>query len=273
MCKVDALRYFDDYIIRFNYELERELESYSWSRFYEPLRYALANGKRIRPLLLILSAESIGADSKELYNAAVAVELLHTESIIHDDIIDGEDNRRGKLPFYKRYGYNFAILTADFVLGMILNVVSRLNDRRAAKELADATLLMSEGEVLEIMMDSTITLDDYIKMIEFKTSALFEVSTKVGAILGGGDEIIVEKLAAFGKYLGLAYQIHDDISDWSNEHKPFNTLLNSSNLKQDEFIDKMSRLHENYITKALNMLEYIDNRTKLEMLIELTRNG
>ncbi|MEM2855878.1 MAG: polyprenyl synthetase family protein [Candidatus Nitrosocaldaceae archaeon] len=271
MCKVDALRYFDNYITRFDNELEKELELYSWSQFYEPLKYALANGKRLRPLLLILSAESVGGKSEDLYNAAVAVELLHTESIIHDDIIDKESKRRGNIPFYKKYGYDFSILTADFVLGMILHVVAKIDNARAARELANAALLMSEGEALDIMEGRIITFDDYINMIELKTSSLFEVSAKVGAILGGGDENAIEKLAMFGKYIGLAYQIHDDMNDWHKEYKLFNILLDSSKQKEEFFVT-MNKYYENYIIKAYDALKYINDNSRLERLIELTRS-
>ncbi|GIU71833.1 MAG: hypothetical protein KatS3mg003_1312 [Candidatus Nitrosocaldaceae archaeon] len=269
---MNPLQHFAKYIDKINYELYKELESYSWSQFYEPLKYACANGKRIRPLMLVLSAKSIGEYDDDVYLAAIAVELLHTESIIHDDIIDDEKDRRGRIPFYMKYGYNFSILTADFVLGMILNIISRINNLRVARELSRAALSMSEGEALEIKMNGNITLDDYIKMLEFKTASLFEISSKIGAILANGNKEEVEALATFGRCLGIAYQIQDDISDWENENKPFNLLLHSSDITKNDFLDNMHKLYRSYIREAENALTIIKHKTELEKLLDLTRN-
>ena len=117
---------FSSYLSSIDDSLARELDIYSWSEFYAPLRYASDGGKRIRPLILVLSSESVNADKKEgiddkkeeIFLASSAIELLHTESVIHDDIIDEENLRRGKPSFHVKYGYNSSILTADFVLGI-----------------------------------------------------------------------------------------------------------------------------------------------------------
>ncbi|MGI0030954.1 MAG: polyprenyl synthetase family protein, partial [Nitrososphaeraceae archaeon] len=123
--------------------LARELDLYSWSEFYAPLRYASDGGKRIRPLILVLSAETILANknpttdiTEDMFLASCAIELLHTESVIHDDIIDKEDYRRGKPSFHVKYGYNSSILTGDFVLGIILNICTKLNNARVSAELS-----------------------------------------------------------------------------------------------------------------------------------------
>ncbi len=132
---------FSQYLLKIDEALRRELDLYSWSEFYAPLRYACDGGKRIRPLILLLSAESIKTKAIGLVNvtendaafmAASAIELLHTESVIHDDIIDEENIRRGKPSFHVKYGYNNSILTADFVLGIILNIGSKMDDSRVS---------------------------------------------------------------------------------------------------------------------------------------------
>ena len=139
---------FAAYLAKIEDTLKRELDLYSWSEFHAPLHYACEGGKRIRPLILVLSCECIKskkADS-DAYLSASAIELLHTESIIHDDIIDDENQRRGKPSFHVKYGYNSSILTADFVLGVILNIASKLKDVRIVNELSNAATRMSEGE-------------------------------------------------------------------------------------------------------------------------------
>jgi octaprenyl-diphosphate synthase len=257
--------------------LKREVDLYSWSEFHAPLRYACEGGKRIRPLILVLSAECIKSKRVEpdAYLAATAIELLHTESIIHDDIIDEENQRRGKPSFHVKYGYNSSILTADFVLGVILNISSKLKDPRIITELSNAATKMTEGEMMEIKLSNEmdITEDDYIKVLEFKTASLFEASAKIGAIVGGGDEEQIHTMTSFGNLLGIAYQIHDDLIDWNNENRLFNMLVRKNGKPQD-FVNQMGNLYQSYASKAKNELRNIltqsEAKRHLEHLTDLT---
>jgi octaprenyl-diphosphate synthase len=271
---------FSRYLLKIDGALRRELDLYSWSEFYAPLRYACDGGKRIRPLILLLSAESIKPKETGLINAdeddnafmaASAIELLHTESVIHDDIIDDENIRRGKPSFHVKYGYNNSILTADFVLGIILNIGSKMHDSRVSGELSKAAIKMSEGEIMEIKLgkDSRIKEDDYIKVLEHKTASLFEASAKIGAILSGGLEDEIHAMAAFGSMLGIAYQIHDDLMDWSNEDRLFNLLV-KNNGQSREFVERMEGLYLSYSTKAKNELRKIHDSTPKSHLERLT---
>ncbi len=271
---------FSQYLLKIDGALRRELDLYSWSEFYAPLRYACDGGKRIRPLILLLSAESIKtnatglisiAENDNAFMAASAIELLHTESVIHDDIIDDENTRRGKPSFHVKYGYNNSILTADFVLGIILNIGSKMHDSRVSGELSKAAIKMSEGEIMEIKLgkDSKIKEDDYIKVLEHKTASLFEASAKIGAILSGGVEDEIHAMAAFGSLLGIAYQIHDDLMDWSNEDRLFNLLV-KNNGQSREFVERMEGLYLSYSTKAKNELRKIHDSTPKRHLERLT---
>jgi octaprenyl-diphosphate synthase len=268
---------FADHLCKIEEALERELDLYSWSEFHAPLRYASEGGKRIRPLILVLSAESIDSRkaSSDAYLAASAIELLHTESIIHDDIIDEENLRRGKPSFHIKYGYNSSILTADFVLGIILNIGSKLKDPRLINELSNAATRMSEGEMMEIRLgnEQNITEDDYIKVLEYKTASLFETSAKVGALIGGGDEDQVRAMTSFGNLLGIAYQIHDDLIDWNNENRLFNMLVRNNDQRSREFVDRMDKLYRSYAAKAKHELRKIstenDAKKHLENLTDL----
>ena len=268
---------FSDYLAKIDDVLKRELDLYSWSEFHAPLRYACEGGKRIRPLILVLSAECIKSQKVEpdAYLAASAIELLHTESIIHDDIIDEENQRRGKPSFHVKYGYNSSILTADFVLGVILNIGSKLKNPRIINELSNAATKMTEGEMMEIKLgkEIDITEDDYIKVLEFKTASLFEASAKIGAITGGGDEDQIHTMTSFGNLLGIAYQIHDDLIDWSNENRLFNMLIRK-NGKPKDIVDQMDKLYHSYGTKAKNELRKMSTQSEakrhLEHLTDLT---
>jgi octaprenyl-diphosphate synthase len=262
---------FAVYLTKIEDALKREVDLYSWSEFHAPLRYACEGGKRIRPLILVLSAECIRSKKVEpdAYLAASAIELLHTESIIHDDIIDEENQRRGKPSFHVKYGYNSSILTADFVLGVILNISSKLKDPRIISELSNAATKMTEGEMMEIKLgkEMDITEDDYIKVLEFKTASLFEASAKIGAITGGGDEDQVHTMTYFGNLLGIAYQIHDDLIDWSNENRLFNMLVRK-NGKPNDFVDRMDKLYQSYASKAKNELHKISTHSEAKLHLE-----
>ena len=268
------LETFNRYIKKINEILNAELSLYSESEFREPMMYAMDDGKRIRPLILILSAESVGPVDENAYVAACAVELLHTESVIHDDIIDNETLRRHKDPFHIKYGYNTSILTGDFVLGFILNIAAKLDNPRITKDLATTAMLMSEGEMIEARLETSedLTFDDYIKVIEYKTATAFETAAKLGAVLGGGTEEQIMSLAEYGKNIGIAYQIKDDLRDWKNEDKLFNLLVKKSSDPRDVF-NHMEELLEKYSSMAnigLRKIKDSDAKTNLENLIKFT---
>jgi octaprenyl-diphosphate synthase len=275
------LEQFSSYLSKIDEYLARELDLYSWSEFYTPLRYASGGGKRIRPLILVLSAETLLANkhsntdiTEDMFLASCAIELLHTESVIHDDIIDKEDYRRGKPSFHIKYGYNSSILTGDFVLGIILSICTKLNNAKVSAELSTAATKMSEGEMMEIKLtkDPYLKDDDYIKVVEHKTASLFEAASKIGSLLGGGTDEEICAMGNFGHLLGIAYQIHDDIIDWNNEDRLFNILVRN-NKQSAEFIDRMEQLYISYTSKAKNELKKIndsDSKKHLEHLTDLT---
>ena len=265
---------YSNYIKKIDSSLNSELELFTESEFIEPLRYAMEGGKRIRPLILLLAAESVGKVDENAFVASCAVEFLHTESVIHDDIIDNETMRRQKDPFHIKYGYNTSILTGDFVLGLILNISSRLNNPRITKDLSTTAMLMSEGEVIEGRLEESedVTFDDYLKVIEYKTATAFETAARLGAILGGGSEEQIEALSEYGKNIGIAYQIQDDLTDWKNEDKLFNLLIKKSSDPRDVF-NKMEDLLKSYSEKAKSGLRKIqenDSKSHLENLIKFT---
>ena len=268
------LETYGEYIKKIDQALDKELDLYSESEFIEPLKYSLEGGKRIRPIILTLSAESIGKVDDNTFAASCAVEFLHMESIIHDDIIDNETMRRQKDPFHIKYGYNTSVLTGDFVLGLILAVCSRLDNPRITKDLATTAMLMSEGEMIENRLESSedVTFDDYLKVIEYKTATAFEVAARTGAIIANGTEEQIEGLTEYGKNIGIAYQIRDDLLDWKNEDKLFNILIKKSSDPRDVF-NKMEELLKEYSEKARKSLRMIpdnDAKVNLDNLIKFT---
>ena len=269
------LEKYSTYIKKINTILDSELELYAESEFKEPLKYALNGGKRIRPIILLLASECVGEIDDNTFAAACAIEFLHTESVIHDDIIDNETLRRQKDPFHIKYGYNTSVLTGDFVLGLILNIASRINNPRVTKNLATTAMMMSEGEVIESRLETSedVTFDDYLKVIEYKTATAFETASRLGAIISGGSEEEIESLADYGKNIGIAYQIRDDLLDWQNEDKLFNLLIKKSLDPRDVFND-MEELLKKYTDRAVFSIRKIkDSQAKnnLENLVRFTR--
>jgi len=268
------LEKYSEYIKKINSVLDSELELYAESEFKEPLKYALDGGKRIRPIILLLASECVGQIDDNTLAAACAIEFLHTESVIHDDIIDNETLRRRKDPFHIKYGYNTSVLTGDFVLGLILSIASRINNPRVTKNLATTAMMMSEGEVIEGRLETSedITFDDYLKVIEYKTATAFETASRLGAIISGGTDVEIESLADYGKNIGIAYQIRDDLHDWKNEDKLFNLLIKNSSDPRDVFND-MEELLKKYTDRAVFSIRKIkDSQAKnnLENLVRFT---
>ena len=262
----------ESYILRFDKALIKVFDNHQWSSFHEPLLYATHGGKRIRPLILMLAAESVGVPSTKTDLSSVAVELLHTESIIHDDIIDEQIKRRDRDSFHKRYGNNTSILTADFVFGIILEIASRYNDPRVAKELSLAAIKMCEGEQRELSMNSReVPWVEYLTVISEKTAALFQTSSKLGAIIGGGNEEEIDGLAGFGVNLGIAYQIHDDILDWETDRKFSNDMNTDNHIQENEYITltKLKEMANVYAENAKNSLDVIKDSEQKEFLHDL----
>ena len=268
------LETYGEYIKKIDLALNKELDLYSESEFIEPLKYSLEGGKRIRPIILTLAAECVGKIDDNTLSASCAVEFLHMESIIHDDIIDNETMRRQKDPFHIKFGYNTSVLTGDFVLGLILAICSKLDNARITKDLATTAMLMSEGEMIETRLENSddVTFDDYLKVIEYKTATAFEVAARTGAIIANGAEDQIEALSKYGINLGIAYQIRDDLFDWKNEEKLFNILIKKTSDPRDVF-NKMEELLKEYAEKARAALRIIpdsDAKNNLENLIKFT---
>jgi octaprenyl-diphosphate synthase len=260
-----------EYLEDINGAIEGELSRYSDSRFYGPLRYALDGGKRIRPLVLLLAAEAVGhSNDEKVFDAAVAVELLHAESIIHDDIIDQEASRRGRAAFHVRYGYSTSLLTADFVFAMILAIAARYPDRRVATTISNAAMNMCEGEYAELTIDPEVyklEWEEYLEVISKKTAALFETAVRLGGLVGGASPERLEALTEYGRYLGIAYQIHDDILDWGTEDKITAALKRRG--EERPLLVRLQSMTDSYAKKAKERLSVLEESAATSLLREL----
>lgn len=263
----------NDYRARVNKALDAELERKSDSVFYIPFKEAIRDGKRIRPILLVLSYEATRAAEctrdADPFPAAMAVELAHTESLIHDDIIDQDNTRRQNKTFHELYGYETALLSADFVLSMILGITARYSDPRINLELARATSRMSEGELEELTIcgrKAHLTMEEYLRVVSKKTASLFETSTVVGAIIGKAKEDDAKRLAKYGNSLGIAYQIQDDISDLKNDKNNGLVRLLGSDL---DISHSLVQRCESFICDAKQNLSYLQQSEAKSLLVEI----
>lgn len=260
------------YLAKIDGAIEAELSRYSDSRFHGPLRYALEGGKRIRPMALLLAAEAVGnKDDDKAMDAAVAVELLHAESIIHDDIIDQEASRRGRAAFHVRYGYSTSLLTADFVFAMILAIAARYQDRRVATTISNAAMNMCEGEYAELTIDPEVyklDWEEYLEVISKKTASLFETAVRIGGLVGGASPDKLEALTEYGRFLGIAYQLHDDILDWGTEDKITAALKRRG--EERSLLARLQSMSDSYAKKAKERIARLDECEATSLLTELT---
>jgi octaprenyl-diphosphate synthase len=260
---------FDDYRVKVDNAISAELNRLKDSIFFTPLKNALKGGKRLRPISLILSYESVGSQKMNPLPAAVAVELAHTESLIHDDIIDRDPLRRETSAFHALNGYEMALLSADFILSIILDITARYTDPRITLSLAKSASRMCEGELEEysvIKKGKRVSVDRYIKIIYKKTASLFEASAMIGAIIGGAAEDEVKALLDYGRLIGIAYQIKDDISDFDDSETTNILSLLDTNAGRTEILEEMSAT---YILEAKQRLEKLGESGAKALLVEL----
>jgi octaprenyl-diphosphate synthase len=177
-------------------------------------------GKRLRPALLILAARASGYEGRHHHELAAVIEFIHTATLLHDDVVDESGLRRGKATANSLFGNAAAVLVGDFVYSRAFQMMVSVENMKVLRVLADATNVIAEGEVLQLMNCRNPDLDEkgYLQVIRYKTAKLFEAATRLGAILGGAGETAEEAMASYGAHLGTAFQLIDDVLDYSGDH-------------------------------------------------------
>lgn len=175
-----------------------------------------AGGKRVRPRLLLLFAQALGHESDSQYELAATVEFIHTATLLHDDVVDESSLRRGRATANALFGNAASVLVGDFLYSRAFQMMVSVNQMRVLDVVADATNVIAEGEVLQLMNmhNPDLEVEDYLRVIRFKTAKLFEASARLGAILGQADADVEEACADFGRRLGTAFQLVDDLLDY-----------------------------------------------------------
>lgn len=173
-------------------------------------------GKRMRPMLTLLMAKTFGEITDQTQYAAVGLELLHTASLVHDDVVDESNERRGQASVNATYDNKVAVLVGDFILSTALLSVAKTGNQRIVEYLAELGRTLSNGEILQLtnIQNQEISEEVYYQVIKQKTAALFEACAAIGALSSGADEDRVEAAKRFGQNLGIIFQIRDDIFDY-----------------------------------------------------------
>jgi octaprenyl-diphosphate synthase len=173
-------------------------------------------GKRLRPLLVVLTARACGYEGSAHVEAAAFIEFIHTATLLHDDVVDGSSLRRGRHTANKIFGNQASVLVGDFVYSRAFQMMAALSSQPVMEIMAQATNVIAEGEVLQLMNahDPDTTEQRYLEVIYRKTAKLFEAGAEVAAVLSGSAPPLRAALAAFGRHLGTAYQLVDDVLDY-----------------------------------------------------------
>jgi len=176
-----------------------------------------AGGKRMRPMLVLLFANAYGYRGTHHHELAAVVEFIHTATLLHDDVVDESSLRRGRQTANALFGNAASVLVGDFVYSRAFQMMVKVNDIRVMRILADATNVIAEGEVLQLlnMHDPNVTEDRYLQVIRSKTAKLFEAAAQLGALIAGAPDETLGAAAEYGRSIGTAFQLIDDVLDYS----------------------------------------------------------
>ena len=219
-------------------------------------------GKRLRPLILLLSTEIAGYKGDARLTLAGIIESIHTASLLHDDVIDGAEIRRGKSPAHSIWGNQVVILVGDFLYSNALRLAVQQKSQRIMEILSEATTRMTEGEILQLLKtgDPDITEEEYIDIISAKTAVLISAACRIGATLGSLPEDMENALARFGMKTGIAFQMADDILDYMADEGKLGKRLGKD-------------LKEGKITLPLIYLLKVASDTEIEEVKDIIKDG
>lgn len=180
-----------------------------------------SGGKRLRPALVILSAGAFGYSGKFQHNLAAVIEFIHTATLLHDDVVDESELRRNKETANALFGNAASVLVGDFLYSRAFQMMVEVDNMRVMQVLADATNTIAEGEVLQLLncRDPHVTEENYLQVIRYKTAKLFEAASRLGAILGNATAEEENAMAIYGMHLGTAFQLIDDMLDYSGNNQ------------------------------------------------------
>jgi len=265
----DVLKKYSESIDK---EIGRSLGTIDPSELCEASDHLIkAGGKKLRPSLVVLSCEAVGGKSEDALKSAAAIEFIHTFSLIHDDIMDKDEMRRGKPSVHVLWGEPMAILAGDTIFSKAFEAIAETNMENvppqkiidALKTVVDSCIKLCEGQALDIGFEGNLDVeeDEYLEMIYKKTAALIAAATKAGAIIGGGTNEQIEALSEYGRLIGLAFQIQDDyldvVSDAEKIGKPVGSDIVEGKMTL-MVVNALANASEEDKTKLISILEAND---------------
>jgi geranylgeranyl diphosphate synthase, type II len=214
---------------RINLEIEKFLQQNSGnpSELYDPINYTLRHGgKRMRPLLLLMGCDLFDGNIEDAIGPATGIEVFHNFTLLHDDIMDNAPLRRSEPTVHQKWGSNIAILSGDAMFVKACQQITKTREEHVVKVLnlfLETAVKVCEGQQFDMNFEksSSITIDDYVEMISLKTAVLLAASLKMGAIIAGASEKDADNLYQFGKNIGIAFQLQDDILDVYGDNEKF----------------------------------------------------
>jgi geranylgeranyl diphosphate synthase type II len=245
------------------------------AKLYDPIAYTLAlGGKRIRPALLLLANNLFGGEDEDALDAALAIEVFHNFTLVHDDIMDDAPLRRGKPSVYNKWNTNVAILSGDVMLMQSVQLLAKKNHNNLHEVLSlfnTTAIEVCEGQQMDMDFEtsSTISIDDYLKMIELKTAVLLAASLKIGALLSNASKEDSKHIYEFGKNLGIAFQLMDDVLDLYGDPTKVGKRVGGDVIanKKTYLLLKAQELATGKVAKDLDFCltsKVIDDNTKVE---------
>ena len=176
-----------------------------------------SGGKRLRPMLMLLSARACHYQGEQQFKLAAIIEFIHTATLLHDDVVDSSELRRGKQTANSLWGNEASVLVGDFLYSRAFQMMVEVQNMRVMEILANATNIIAEGEVLQLLNchDPETTEARYMEVIRYKTAKLFEAAAQLGAVIGNSEPAVEQALACYGQHLGIAFQLIDDALDYS----------------------------------------------------------
>lgn len=280
---MDVMEILKAYAEEIDVVIDDSLSKLEPESLYESSEYLIkAGGKKFRPALTLLSCQAVGGKPEKALKAAAAIELTHTFSLIHDDIMDNDDTRRGKPAVHKVWGEPLAILAGDSLFAKSFELLSQsAEDNIAYERVVDALQVLTnscinicEGQALDMAFEDTfnVTKDEYMNMVYKKTGDLITASTTIGAIMGGASSNEIQALRTYGKQIGLAFQIQDDYIDLTGDEsigKPVGSdlvegkktlmvvyaLEKANKEDHDRLVELLEANDESIIPEAMEILE------------------
>ncbi len=254
-------------------KLKQSLQNREPKSLYAPSSYIIqSGGKRLRPLLVLFSAKAVGGKFSQAYNAAVAVELLHNFTLVHDDIMDNADKRRNLPTLHNKYDLSTAILSGDSLLSVAYESLlkdlpdNKHEDAKYAKSIINSftkgLIEVCEGQSLDkdFELKTSVSINDYLIMIKKKTAAMMEMCCNIGAIIGGGSRKEINALSNFGKNIGIAFQIQDDLLDIVGNENEFGKFVGGDLIEGKKTYLFLTALGKSKGSDKVDLLKVIKNK-------------